>query len=105
MAALSSFIVRRNDRYAHGCTDRAAVTTKNNVALCGFCGQSMAALDIHKEMLPTCGEQCLSRQTVHNWVQKFLEGRTSIQDERRVSQPVEIAMPAKNFTLQVSGDL
>ena len=26
MAALSSFIVTRNDRYAHDCRDRAAVT-------------------------------------------------------------------------------
>jgi transposase-like protein len=49
---------------------------------------------IHKEMQPTCGEHCLSRQTIHNWVQKFSEGRTSIEDKRRVGRPVEIATPA-----------
>ena len=48
MAALSSFIVTRNDRYAHDCRDRAAVTRWrrpwirvpqwNNVALWDFCG-------------------------------------------------------------------
>ena len=27
------------------------------------------------------GEHCLSRQAVHSWVQKFSEGRTSIEDE------------------------
>jgi len=33
----------------------------------------MAAKDIQKEMLPMYGEHCLSRQAVHNWVQKFSE--------------------------------
>jgi hypothetical protein len=65
----------------------------------------MAAKDNHKEMLPTCGEHRLSRQTVHKLVQKFPEGRTSIEDERRIGRPVEIATPAKNFTPQVSRDV
>ena len=51
----------------------------------------MAAKDIHKEMLTMYGEHCLSRQAVHNWVKKFSEGRTSIEDEHRVGRPVEIA--------------
>jgi len=38
-------------------------------------------------------EHCLSCQAVHNWVQKFLEGRTSIKDENRAGRPVEIATP------------
>ena len=42
-------------------------------------------------MLPIYGEHCLSRQAIHNWVQKFPEGRTSIEDEHRAGQPVEIA--------------
>ena len=46
-----------------------------------FMGKNMEAKDIHKEMLPMYGEHCLSRQAVHNWVQKFSEGRTSIQDK------------------------
>jgi len=53
----------------------------------------MEAKDIHKEILPMYGEHCLSRQAVHNWVQKFSEGRTSIEDEHRASRPVEIATP------------
>ena len=37
--------------------------------------KNMEAKDIHKEMLLMYGEHCLSRQAVHNWVQKFSEGR------------------------------
>jgi len=46
----------------------------------------MAAKDMHKEMLPMYGEHCPSRQAVHSWVQKFSEGRTSIEDEHRVGR-------------------
>ena len=62
----------------------------------------MAAKDIHKETLHTYGEHCLSRQAVHNWVQRFSEGRTSIEDEHRVGRPVEIATPV---TLQRVEDI
>ena len=48
--------------------------------------KNMEATDIHKEMLPMYGEHCLSRQAVHNWVQKFSEGRTSIEDEHLVGR-------------------
>jgi len=58
-----------------------------------FVGKKMEAKDIHKEMLPIYGEHCLSRQAVHNWVQKFSEWRTSIEDEHRAGRPVEIATP------------
>jgi len=53
----------------------------------------MEAKDIHKEMLSMYGEHCLSRQAVHNWVQKFSEGQTSIKDEHQAGWPVEIATP------------
>ena len=55
--------------------------------------KNMEAKDIHKEMLPMYGEHCLSRQAVHNWVQKFSEGRRSIEDEHRASRPMEITTP------------
>jgi hypothetical protein len=45
--------------------------------------KDMEAKDIHKEMLPMYGEHCLSRQAVHNWVQKFFEGWTSIENKHR----------------------
>ena len=48
--------------------------------------KDMAAKDTNKEMLPMYGEHCLSRQAVHNWVQTFSEGRTSIEDEHRVGR-------------------
>ena len=55
--------------------------------------KGMAAKDIHKEMLPMYGEHCLSRQAVHNWVQKFSEGRTNIEDEHRVGRPTYSGAP------------
>jgi len=58
-----------------------------------FVGKNMEAKDIHKEMLLMYGEHCLSRQAIHNLVQKFSEGRTSIEDEHRAGRPVEIATP------------
>ena len=73
--------------------------------------KGMAAKDFHKEMLPMNGEHCLSCQAVHNGVQKFSEGRTSIKDEHRVSQPVKEQCAHgsdsnhKNFKPQVSTDL
>ena len=69
--------------------------------------KGMAAKDIHKEMFLMYGEHCLSRQTVHNWAQKFSEGRTSIEDEHRVGRQCARGSDNnhKNFTPQVSRDL
>jgi hypothetical protein len=73
MAALSSFIVTHDDRYARDCKDGAAVTrwrpplnTCTTIEQRGVVrflwAKDMAAEDIHKEMLPMCGEHCLSHQ-------------------------------------------
>jgi len=64
--------------------------------------KKIEAKDIHKEMLHMYGEHCLSRQAVHNWVQKFSEGQTSIEDEHQAGRPVEIATPE---TLQCIEDI
>ena len=48
--------------------------------------KDMAVKDIHKELQPMNGGLCLSLQAVHNWVQKFSEGRRSIEDEHRVGR-------------------
>jgi hypothetical protein len=47
--------------------------------------KGMEPKNINKEMLPIYGEKCVSRQADYNWVQKFSEGRTRIEDEHRVS--------------------
>jgi len=97
--------VTHNDQYAHDCTDVAAITrwraslsTCTTVEQRGFvrflwAKKKLEAKDIHTEMLPMYGELCLSRHTVHNWVQKFSEGQTSIEDKHRAGWPVEIATP------------
>jgi hypothetical protein len=66
----------------------------------------MDAKDIHKEMLPMYGEHCLSRQAVHNWVQKFSEWRTNIEGEHRPGRCARVSdSNQKKFTPQVSRDL
>ena len=66
--------------------------------------KNMEAKDIHKEMLPMYSEHCLSRQAVHNRVQKFSEGRTSIENEHRVGR-LRSDSNQKNFSPHVSRDL
>jgi hypothetical protein len=45
--------------------------------LCVFCGQKDNAEDIHKEMFPIYGENCLLRKAVYNW------SRNSLKDVRK----------------------
>jgi hypothetical protein len=42
-------------------------------------------------MSPVYGEKCLSRKAVHNWVDKFAQGRSKVVDEDRSGRPVQIA--------------
>jgi hypothetical protein len=37
--------------------------------------KGLDAKDIHKEMLPVYGVKCFSRRAVHNWFEKFSQGR------------------------------
>jgi hypothetical protein len=34
--------------------------------------------DIHKEMFSVCGGKCLSLKAVHNWIEKFSQGRSQV---------------------------
>jgi hypothetical protein len=36
------------------------------------------AKDIHKELFPVYGGKCLSREAVHNWADKFTQGRSKV---------------------------
>ena len=65
--------------------------------------KNMEAKDIHKEMLPMYGEHCLSRQAVHNWVQKFSEGRTSIEVEHRAVRAWFRKQPKEFFAAGFQG--
>ena len=46
--------------------------------------------DIHKEMLSVYGERCLSCKEVRNWVEKFNNSRSHLEDDKRASRPLEI---------------
>jgi hypothetical protein len=43
--------------------------------------KELSAKDIHKEMFPVYGGKCLSRRTVHNWVEKFSQGHSRVEDD------------------------
>jgi hypothetical protein len=42
--------------------------------------KGLNAKDIHKEVFIICGGKCLSRKAVHNWVEKFSQGRSKVAD-------------------------
>jgi hypothetical protein len=40
-----------------------------------------SAKNIHNEMCPVYGGKCLSCKAVHNWVEKFSQGRLKVADD------------------------
>jgi hypothetical protein len=36
-----------------------------------------------KQMFPVYGGKCLSRKAVHNWAEKFFQGRSKVADDAR----------------------
>jgi hypothetical protein len=52
------------------------------------------AEDIHEEIFPVYSGKCLSRKAVHNWVEKFSEGRSKVTVDARLGRPIEIATGA-----------
>jgi hypothetical protein len=43
--------------------------------------KGLNAKDINKEMFPVYGGKCLSHKAVHNWVDKFTQGRLKVADD------------------------
>jgi hypothetical protein len=56
--------------------------------------KELNAEDIHEEIFPVYSGKCLSRKAVHNWVEKFSEGRSKVADGARLGRPVETATGA-----------
>jgi hypothetical protein len=44
--------------------------------------------DIHKEMFPVYDGKYLSHKAIHNWVEKFSQGRSKVADDARPSAEV-----------------
>jgi hypothetical protein len=45
-------------------------------------------------MFPVYGGKCLPRKVVHNWVEKFPQGRSKVTDDTWSGHPIEIAKDA-----------
>jgi hypothetical protein len=41
-------------------------------------------------MIPVYGGKCLPRKVVHNWEDKFSQGRSNVADDARPGRPIEI---------------
>jgi hypothetical protein len=73
------------------------VLLKSNVLVVLFFlwAKALSAMGIHKEMFPVYGMKCLSHKAVHNWVEKFSQGRSEVADDETEVQ---------NFLRQQSKD-
>jgi hypothetical protein len=56
--------------------------------------KGLNAKDIHKEKFPVYGWKCLPHKAVHNWVEKFSQGRSNVADEARKCRLVEMVAEA-----------
>jgi hypothetical protein len=45
--------------------------------------KALNAKYIHKEIFPVYGGKCLSRKAVHNWIEKYSQGRSKVADDAR----------------------
>jgi hypothetical protein len=63
--------------------------------------KGLNAKNINKEIYAVYGGKCLSRKAVHNWVEKFSQGRSKIADDARPDAGVE-ENSQKTSMLQVS---
>jgi hypothetical protein len=89
-------------RYQHSPTSVVKVATviKGCIAeeqcsvVCFLLAKSLNAKDIYKKMFPAYGGKCLSRKTVHSWVEKFSQGRSKVADDARLVHILETATEA-----------
>jgi hypothetical protein len=51
--------------------------------------KGLNAKDIHEEMFLVYGGKCLSRKAVHNWDEKFSQGRSKVDDGRPSAEVAE----------------
>jgi hypothetical protein len=64
--------------------------------------KGLYAKDIHKEMFALYGGKCSSRKAVHNWVEKFSQGRSKVADDARPGAEVAETTVKKTSMLRLS---
>ncbi|KAJ4427319.1 hypothetical protein ANN_24939 [Periplaneta americana] len=52
-----------------------------------FNAQSIAPIEIHRQLCQVYGPNIMSKQMVHRWCRQFSEGRQSVHDEERSGRP------------------
>jgi hypothetical protein len=62
--------------------------TEEQSSVVHFCGQKDSMQRIFIKIFPVYGGKCLSHKAVHNWVNKFSQGRSKVVDVTRPGHPV-----------------
>jgi hypothetical protein len=83
--------------FLHAPISLRSVLPKSSVLLSvSLWAKGLNAKDIHKEIFTVYGGKCLSRKAVHNWVEKFSQGRWKVADDETVVQKW-LRQPSKDF--------
>ncbi|KAG8227149.1 hypothetical protein J437_LFUL001693 [Ladona fulva] len=56
--------------------------------------KGLSTEEVHREMHPMYGDNCLSRKAVCNWIQMLNKGRENIRDRERPGRPAEVSTEA-----------
>ncbi|KAG8226586.1 hypothetical protein J437_LFUL007278 [Ladona fulva] len=56
--------------------------------------KGLSTEEVHQEMCPMYGDNCLSRKAVYNWIQMLNKGRENIRDRERPGRPAEVSTEA-----------
>ena len=64
-----------------------------------FCGQkNLAQMSFSLKMLPSYGDKCVTRPTIHAWCKKFAHGHESVG--RRVVSTTDATITAVDFLMR-----
>jgi hypothetical protein len=64
---------------------------------CFLWARGLSAKDIHKEIFPVYGGKCLMRKAVHNWAEKFSQGRRGWNGAAEVAETTVTRLPCCGF--------
>ena len=65
----------------------AQCTREEQRAVIRFLWSENSVAEIHKQLLAQYGDNALSKKTVHEWIEKFKSGRTSVKHAEGAGRP------------------
>jgi transposase len=49
--------------------------------------EGVRPVEIIRRMQPQYGDNCLSRNKIYEWIDRFKKGRTNVRDEKKLGRP------------------